>query len=606
MKKIVILGAGYGGLLTAKKLEKKLKKQQVCIQIIDKNPYHTMLTELHEVVASRVSEESIKIDLDKVFAHRNVEVILDEIESLDFKNKKLISKNKEYNYDYLVVATGCKPTYFGIEGAKEFTKPLWSYEDAITLKEHILRSFRKAAKEIDQKKKEELLSFVVVGAGFTGVEMIAELGEYTPRLCKTFGIDQKEVHLKVVDAMPTILPIFPEKLIKKAQRALEKLNIEVITGQKIVKVEKEGVVLEEKGLLKAETIIWAAGVESSELLDKIEIQKEARNRIKTNEFLQSIEYKDVYVVGDNIFYIPENEKRPVPQMVENAEHSASLVANNISSDFLNIDKKPYKPEFHGAMVCIGGRYGVASIGSKGKFISLSGFFAMFVKHFINIVYFMQVAGINKCFSYLKHEIFTIKDNRSFVGGHFSNSSPNFFLVPLRLFVGAKWLIEGFEKIQKVISNPSNIFLIPAPISATSSASKAAETATAYASPLPVPEFISSVVKWSMNTFFYTGDGGFTILATIFQTGMVCAELAVGLMFLGGFLTPFASIISILMGLMIWSSGMAPTEMLWYMVASIALMGNAGNSFGMDYYLLPYLNKFWKKIKWIKKHYFYID
>lgn len=658
-KKIVLLGGGYGGILTAKKLANKFKKDNsVEITLIDKNPYHTMLTELHEVAAGRVPEDSIRIDLKKIFAKRKVNVALDEITDIDFNSKVLKSENNSYEYDYLVIGTGSKPTFFGIPGAEEFTHKLWSYDDAVNLREHILDMFRKAAKETNKEKRQKLLTFVVVGGGFTGVEMIGELGEWKDRLCKEYCIDKEDVKLYVVDALPKILPIFPDNLIKKVERRLKKLGIEIITGAGITEVTKDSVTLGDKGSIDTPTVVWAAGIEGADIVEKMDTKQEGRKRIVTNDKLQATDHENVYVVGDNIFYIPEGEERPVPQMVENAEHSAPLVAHNIYADIKGGEKKSYKPAFHGAMVCIGGRYGVAHLGMPGKFFGLSGFFAMFVKHFINLVYFFQVAGFNKCWSYLIHEIFHVKDNRSLVGGHFAKSSPNFWLVPLRIFIGYKWLEQGLHKLPGILKDPSNIFLIPPPpsadvtsaasaaaeavvettsaatgaatsaaqavtdvtsaasaavqtaVDATSAASgaaeAAAETASAWGSALPVPDFIESIVKWSMDSFFYTGDGGYTVLAEIFQTCMVVGEIIVGLLLIIGLFTAVSSIASVVMGMMIWSSGMAPAEMLWYLSGGVALIGGSGSTFGLDYYVLPVLKKLWKRIPIVKKYYLYTD
>ncbi|MGF7058213.1 FAD-dependent oxidoreductase [Brassicibacter mesophilus] len=621
-KKIIILGGGYGGVLTAKKLAKKFKKDEnIEITLIDKKPYQTLLTELHEVAANRAPEDSIRIELAKIFEKRKVNVILDEITELDFKNQVLKSSKNSYEYDYLVVGTGCQPTYFGIPGAKEYTHKLWSYEDAVNLKEHILNMFREAVKETDREKRKKMLTFVVVGGGFTGVEMIGELAEWKNRLCKDFYVDEEEVKLYVVDALPKILPIFPDKLINKAEKRLRKLGVQIITGAGITEVSNDLVTMGDKGSIDTNTVVWAAGVEGSDIVGKMELKQEGRKRIATNDKLQSLDYENVYAVGDNIFYMPEGLKRPVPQMVENAEHSASLVAHNIFADIKGGEKKSYNPAFHGAMVCIGGRYGLAHLGMPGKFFGLSGFFAMFVKHFINIVYFFQVAGFNKCWSYLMHEIFHIKDNRSLVGGYFSKASPNFWLLPLRMFVGYKWLEQGLHKLPGIIKDPSKIFLIPPPPTAATAGASAAADATAAASAggqaaaeaasqwgtaLPVPGFIENIVKWSMDTFFYTGDGGYTTLAEVFQAGMVIAEIIVGLMLIVGLFSALASIISIAMGVMIWSSGMAPTEMLWYLAAGVALIGGSGSTFGLDYYVLPFLKKRWKKIGWVRKSYLYID
>ena len=154
--------------------------------------------------------------------------------------------------------------------------------------------------------------------------------------------------------------IFPDKLIKRAENRLRKLGVEIITGAGITEVKPGSVTMGDKGSIEAETVIWAAGVEGADILDNIDIEQKGRKRIVTNDKLQSVDYDNVYVVGDNIFYIPEGEERPVPQMVENAEHSAPLIAHNIYCDIKGGEKKSYKPKFHGAMVCIGGKYGVAS------------------------------------------------------------------------------------------------------------------------------------------------------------------------------------------------------------------------------------------------------
>jgi len=612
-KRIAILGGGYGGVLTAKKLAKKFKKDEnVEITLIDKKPYHTLLTELHEVAAGRVSEDSIRIDLKKIFAKRKVEVILDEITDLDFKNNKLKSKNNTYEYDYLVIGAGSKPTYFGIKGAEEYCHKLWSYEDAVNLKEHILHMFRKAVKETNKEERKKLLTFIVVGGGFTGVEMMGELGEWKERLCREFYIEGEEVTLILADDLPKILPNFPDKLIEKAKKRLNKLGVKVLTKAGITEVTKDRATVRNNGTVNTYTVIWTAGVEGSDIISKMDIQQKGRKRIATDDKLQSLDYKNVYVVGDNIFFIPEGEERPLPQMVENAEASADLIAHNLYSDIKGGEKKAYKPTFHGAMVCIGGKYGVANIGTGNKFYGLSGFLALFVKHFINLVYFIQIAGFNKCWSYLLHEIFHVKDNRSLVGGYFSKSSPNFWLVILRMFVGYKWLSEGLTKLPSIIADPSKIFLIPAPVvdGATAATAAAGAKATVVAAStvvaLPVPDFIGKIVKWSMDTFFYTGNGGYTTLAAVFQTCMVIAEICVGLLLIVGLFTALASLMSIAMGMMIWTSGMAPSEMLWYLAAGIALIGGSGSTFGLDYYVLPVLKKRWKRIGFVKKSYLYVD
>lgn len=610
MKHIVVLGGGYGGVLTAKKLAKLLKKdKEVKITLIDKKPYHTLLTELHEVAANRVPEQSIRIDLKSIFAGRNVDVVLDEIKDIDFANKKLVSDLRTYTFDYLVIGTGSKPTFFGIPGAEEHAWSLWSYEDAVLLKTQFQLMFKKAAAERDPKTRAEMLTFVVVGAGFTGVEMVGELAEYVDELCERYYIDRDDVHLHVVDMANKILPILPDALIRKAEKRLQKLRVNITTGTQITGVSANGVSLGEQGEIPSRTVIWSAGVEGSELVSNLDVEQQGRKRIATNNKLQALDHEHVYVVGDNIFYIPEGETRPVPQMVENAEQAAPLIAYNIVADIKNKPKKSYKPTFHGTMVCIGSRYGVAYVGTPSKMFKFSGFFAMFIKHFINMVYLFQVSGFNKVYSYLMHEIFHVKHRRSFIGGHLSKRSPNFWLLPLRIYVGYMWLSQGLEKVSTIFNEPSKMFLIPAPVlDGTSGASvdAAAGAAEVWGEALPVPGFIESMVNGSMDLMFYNADGGFTTLAYVFQASMVFAEIIFGAMLIMGLFTALSSIATIGMGLMIWTSGTAPVEMIWYLVGSCALIGGSGSTLGLDYYVLPNLKKAWKKLPFVKRWYLYTN
>lgn len=665
MKKVVVLGGGYAGVLTAKKLAKKFKKNKdVQITLIDKQSYHTMLTELHEVAAGRVNEESIRMDLKSIFAGRNVNVVLDEIKNIDFEQKVLTSNDATYEYDYLVMGTGCKPTFFGIPGS-ENAHQLWSYTDAVNLREHILNMFRQAALTADKEKRRELLTFVTVGAGFTGVEMAGELGEWKDELCRSFHIDKDEVTLYVVDFAPKVLPMYPDKLVSKAERRLIKLGNELVMNSAVSEIHEDKVVLNKgEKVINTRTVIWAAGIEGSDIVDQAQVEKAGRGRIVTNGHLQAKDYQDVYVVGDNIFYIPEGEERPVPQMVENAEHSAPVVAHNIAVDIKGGEYKTYKPTFHGSMVCIGSRYGVAQVGMPGMWFNLSGFFAMASKHLINLVYFVQVLGFNKIWSYLMHEFFHTKNNRSMVGGLLSNSAPVFWKFPLRVFVGFMWLQQGLSKLPKIIHDFNNVFLLPQPPKAdalgaasgavteavTAASGAVAEAVTAasgavteavtaasgavnevanqvasnggdiftmladlihdfmnWIAVLPVPGFVENMVGWSMDAFFYTPDGTqFTQLASLVQGGMIFGEIIFGGMLIIGLFTPVAAIATIAMGCMIWASGMAPTEMLWYLVGGFALIGNSGMVLGLDYYVWPWLREMMKRIPLLRKWYLYVD
>lgn len=662
MNRIVIIGGGYAGVLTAKKLAKKFKKDAcTTVTLIDKNPFHTMLTELHEVAAGRVEEDSIRISFKKIFAGRKVQFVQDFVESVDLANKTVLGRNGSYEYDYLVMAAGSRPTYFGIPGAEEHSFSLWSYEDAIRLRERILDCFRQAAAETDELERRRLLTFHVVGAGLTGVEMAGELAEYVPILCDRFEIDRKDVSLFNVDLLPRVVPSLPEKLSLKIQRRLEKMGVSMLLNTKVVAIGKDYIDLcfEEKVSRHATgTVIWVGGIECAcvAIMAGAAGSCEHRGRLSTDKYLRRLGDESFYVAGDNLNYIPEGEYEPVPQMVENCELSADTVAHNIYVSITGKGKLvEYKPKFHGVMVSLGGRYAVARVGLPGLMINLPSFLAMFTKHLINIVYFIQVLGWNKVFSYLKHEFFTIRNKRSFVGGHLSNRTPSFLLVPLRLWLGAVWLFEGVMKIAdgwlgspklKGFFGGANAWfdsllgkVSDGINSATNAAASAADAMTAatgaasdavasvgtvimnwdicglfkmifvsgkslaestladYAFKVDIP-----IMNWFINTFIMPYDW----VQITMQAFIVSAEILIGLALIGGlFTTPSSALSLVLMSMFITTTGMYLSN-FWMLFAAIVMLWGAGSIFGLDYYTTPLLKKAWRRLGWVRRFYIYHD
>ncbi len=654
-KNIVIVGAGYAGVLTAKKLHKRLKKtQDVRITLIDRHPYHTMLTELHEVAAGRVPEDHVRISLKKIFAGRRVDVKLDTVTAVDYDKKTVIGKAGRYSYDYLVMAAGSKPTYFGTPGADEFSYKLWSYDDAVRLKHHIVDVFKNAASETDPEEKKKLLTFYVVGAGFTGVEMVGELAEWVPILCEEYEISRHDVRLVNVDMLDRVVPTFPEHVSAKADKRLRKMGVDVVLKTGVSALGDGYIELKQGDRLVRDntaTVIWTAGIEGCDVVNQADcLKKGGRCRLQTDEYLRAEGRTDVYVAGDNIFYIPEGQKMPVPQMVENAEQSAHTVAHNITAEITGHDElHKYAPKFHGAMLCIGGRYGSAYVGTDKRKLSLASFFAMFAKHFINLIYFIQVAGWNKIIHYLKNEFFTVRNRRSFVGGHFSNRTPSFLLVFLRLWLGAVWVFEGVMKIvEGWLKTPKldgffggatgwfNTILgtggSPAAGDAVSSATGAAagggEAAAAvghvvfnfnflglfkaiFVSGKPLAESTISdyafkldipLMNWFVNNVILANPG----LALAMQIFIVVAEILIGLSMMGGLLTTFSSFVSLILLFMFSATTGLFLSSFWMFFGAIALMFGAGKVFGLDYYVSPLLKKGWRKVGWVRKSYLYHD
>ena len=618
-KRIVILGAGYAGVLIAKKLAKKIKKRNIAnltVTIIDKNPFHTMLTELHEVAACRVDESSIRIELKKIFESRDVNVVMDTVVDADYDNKRLTGLHGTYDYDYLVLSSGSKSTYFGVKGAEEHSFPLWSYQDAVNLREHIMGMFRAASIEADPERRKKLLSFYIIGGGFTGVEMAGELAEYVPILCEKFKVNKEEVRIYLADVLEKIMTFLPDKARDRAMKRLAKMGVEVMLKTNITGVTKDSIEYLCGDISKTDstnTVIWAAGTEGSEIAQKSEalgLQPRARGRVATDKYLRSLQYANVYVAGDNMFYIPEGATMPVPQMVENSEHCSPVIAENILEEVSG--KQPsheYNPKFHGAMVCIGGRYGTAYGGMPGKFMVLPSFIAMLAKHFINLVYFVQVLGFNKVFSYIRLEFLTIRNRRSILGGHFSNRSPSFLAVPLRFFMGNYliyyfyrrltfgWLEENmlgayFDNLRRVFPTLVDIPLFNHFRFMLFGGDGGYMNLLIQSTPF----------SWFATTFIIASDASIMF----WQWVIVISTLLVGLALIGGLFTTLASAYVVLYaGILALSGGLSIIHM-WLPFAAIALLFTGSKSLSLDYYFMPWLKKKWNNNPWTKKWYLYKD
>jgi NADH:ubiquinone reductase (H+-translocating) len=593
VKRIVILGTGYAGVHAAKKLHKKFKKDSnIEVTLIGKNPYHTLMTELHEVAGGRVEQDSVQINLQRIFSGKKVDVVLDEITEIDFNKKTLSSETKTYEYDYLILGAGSEPAFFGVPGVKDNGFTIWSLEDALNIREHIENMFRKASKERNTEKRKRMLTFVVAGAGFTGVETLGELLEWKKKLCRNYYIDEKEVKLLLVEALDKILPILNDNLIVKAEKYLLKHGVEILKSSPITSVEKDSTTLKDGKVIETNTLIWTCGVQASKFAANLGLKTSRAGRIQTNEFMQSVDHDNVYVIGDNSYL--EEDGKGLPQIVETAIQTADTAVENIASDILNKEKKAHKSNYHGLMVSIGSRYAVASLMG----VSMSGFLAMAIKHFINLHYLFGVAGFSSCWSYIVHEFFDIKERRSILGGHASAKSHSFWLAILRVYVGVMWLLEGINKVKTgwLTDLKIPLFMPDATASATAAAGDGTQAAAATVTPI-----LSSPPQFFIN-FMHL----FRPLGLQFQIIIVIVEICFGLALIAGLFTFIASAGSIFLAANFILSGMAGYDILWYVFACFALIGGGGRALGLDYYVMPFLKKWWNNTKLAKRTYLYVD
>ncbi|WP_238885635.1 NAD(P)/FAD-dependent oxidoreductase [Clostridium sp. YIM B02551] len=602
--KILVLGAGYGGVHAAKKLAKKYKKNDnVEITLIDKNTFHTLMTELHEVAGGRVHPESVQIELSKIFARTKVNLVTDYIEDVNTEKKVVKTTHGTYEYDYLIVGTGSEPAFFGVPGVKENGFTLWSFEDALEIRAHIKNMFEKASKERNEKARKRLLTFAVAGSGFTGIEMAGELLEWKTKLAKEYNVDEKEIRLLVVEAMGTILNMLDRSQADKAEAYMKKNGVEVLKNSPIVEVTEDKVTLKDGSEIETNTLIWTCGIQANHETKEYGLETARAGRLQTNEYMQATGKKDVYVVGD-LTYFEEEPGKGTPQIVEAAEQTADTAVKNIVAAIENGQMTKFKSNYHGFMVSIGGKYCVANLAG----VKLSGFFAMMMKHIVNLYYLFGVNGINACYHYLDHEFFGIEDKRNMFRGLLASKGNRLWTVPLRLYVGVLWTLEALKKMigedTWAKNGISSIFNGLGPDSwfkdgnvkmafdwlhtaATSGASEAtsdtANSAAATVTPIlsHVPTFYAAIMK----IFIPTPE-----VAVWFQRIVVITELGIGLCLIAGLFTFLASGASIFLVCNFVLSAMTGWDTLWYIFAGIALMQGAGRTFGLDYFVMPWISE----------------
>lgn len=564
-KNVVILGAGYGGVVAAKKLNKLLKKNsETTITLIDKNPFHTLLTELHEVAGNRIESDGVKISLREIFESTRVNVVQDMVEEIDFENQVLKSDKYEYNYDYLMLGTGSEPNSCGVEGVEENAYTLWSIDDAETINEHIRDCFQEARLTTDPTKRKELLSFAVCGGGFTGVEMVGELIEWMDELSYHYEIPRGEIKLYLCEGLDRILPTLDEKLANRAMKYLRKHDVQIKLGSFVEKVTDNTLTFSDGEKIKTRTVIWNCGVTASDLAMNLGLETDRGGRIKVNKYLQTESYKNVYAIGDNAA-TPWADDKILPALVEAALQTGETAAVNVAAEVKGTEKEEIDPKFHGIMVSMGRKFAVADVMG----ISLKGWPAMYMKHMVNMHYLFSLGGLKNGYKYIVNYISEQGSHKGFVAQSFdmlTQKSWNLPLTFLRVFLGVMWLLSGLDKVHNGWLAAGDKLV--------------AGASTSPIGPNPVPfyvDFMEAVVFPN---------------AYLFQIMITLGELALATSLILGLFTVLGGLGSLFMTANFFLSGFYPQnpELPWYLFASIANLSSTGKTLGLDYYLFPGLKR----------------
>ena len=559
------------------------------------------MTELHEVAGGRVEASAIKYDLQRIFKkYPKVQLVTDKVLRIDYDKKEVVAEHQTLAYDYLLLAMGGEANDFGTPGVKEHAVTLWSIEAAERLHDHILESCKRAMYEHDPAKRRALLTFTVIGAGFTGVEMVGELIDWVPILAKEYKLDEAEFSLKIVEAMPTILNMVTEKEQTKAVRYLEKKGVELILGDGVASVEEGVLNLASGKAIPTYTAVWTAGVKANTDTADFEIEQTKSGRLVANEYMEAKGKEHVYVAGDLVYY--EEDGKPTPQIVQAAEQTGHTAAHNIIASITGGQKEAFKGKYDGFMVSIGSKYGVAFLNNK---FHLSGFLAMAVKHLINLVYFLSISSFYNIGAYLRHEFFDIRHKRNIFGGMTSSKGNNLWMIPLRVYFGSMWLFEGLKKAFGWFGTTSwlgddIVFPFEWLKEPVSGASEATEEVvhqvfslnfTYGEEPMLVlgemPDWFEAIMKIMMPN---------PEVALFMQKMMTFLEIAIGLALIAGLFVWLISALTIMLVAMFSLSGMFYWVNMWFVPVAIALMNGAGRAFGLDYWVMPWIGN--KLDRWI--------
>ena len=399
--KVLIVGAGFGGLTAAR----RLAKLPVQLTLLDRKNHHTFQPLLYQVATAGLSPGEIAAPIRWILrSHLNVEVLLEEVTDFNLESKQVITEEQTLNYDFLIIASGATHAYFGHEEWEPLAPGLKTIEDALEIRRRVLLAFELAERQIAEGRSESPLQFVVIGAGPTGVELAGTLAEIARHaLNHEFrNIDPRQSHILLIEGGPRVLPSYSAELSRKAEDQLRRLGVKVRTSHMVTGVEP-GAVLIGSEKIPSSVILWAAGVAASPLGRKLGVPVDRAGRVLVQPDLSIPQHPEVFVIGD-LAALKDKSGKLLPGVAPVAIQQGDWVAETISRD---LEKQPRR-DFHyhdkGSLATIGR---AAAIAQFGKF-EISGYFAWLAWLFIHIFFLIGfrnrlIVMFQWAWSYLTYE-----------------------------------------------------------------------------------------------------------------------------------------------------------------------------------------------------------
>jgi NADH:ubiquinone reductase (H+-translocating) len=390
--RVVILGGGFGGLNAAQ----KLKRAPVEVTLIDRRNFHLFQPLLYQVATGSLSPGEIAAPLRGVLAkQKNTRVLLGEAADIDPEAKRVILRDgAAFQYDSLIVATGTQSSYYGHDDWREWAPSLKSVEDATAIRHKILYAFERAERAASDAEARAWLTFVIVGAGATGMELAGALAEIANETLKNDfrRINSREAKILILEGGPRVLPSFPEDLSATAERLVEKLGVLVLKGVMVTEIDRDGVTYNTahgSERLAAKTVLWAGGVMTNEfghkLAERTKAEADRSGRIKVNPDLTVPGYAGIFIIGD-LALAQGKDGRPLPGVAQVAIQGGAYAARAIRARLRGKEELPPFRYFNkGDMAVIGRAAAIANIFG----LHLSGLLAWLTWLFIHLMYIVE-------------------------------------------------------------------------------------------------------------------------------------------------------------------------------------------------------------------------
>jgi NADH:ubiquinone reductase (H+-translocating) len=378
--RVAIIGAGFGGLSAAK----ALRRAPVDVMVVDRENYHLFQPLVYQVAMAELSGPDISASTRAILARqKNTSVRLGEVSAIDLDRRLLTTQDGPIEYDYLIVAGGTRPNYFGKEGWEQLAPSPKGLDAAYEIRKRVLYAFEEAeALEGDSPLRRRLLEFVIIGGGPTGVEFAGALAELSRRgLKRDFRrIDPGTTKVHLIEGGPHLLAGFPEDLSVKAAKQLGELGVIIHAGRRVVELDVNGVTLDDASRLDAATVIWAAGVKPVGLAEMLSSDRDREGRVRVGPDLSLPGHPEVFVIGDMAHF--EQDGKALPGLSPVALQGGRSAARNIVRTVKGEEREPFRYFDKGMLATIGRSRAVGVIGR----LHFSGFIAWAVWALVHIFF----------------------------------------------------------------------------------------------------------------------------------------------------------------------------------------------------------------------------